>query len=119
MTYRLAGLYIYIEGIPKVCNACNLLMIFSTAGNFNAHARSMDKTIKVWNTKTSKSIKTFRGHEGGVECIWVEKSVCFSGSYDKTIRCFKIDVSVNIYLDWRLYWYLYRAYRRNLLPQGI
>lgn len=24
---------------------------------------SMDKTIRVWNTKTAKTIKTFRGHQ--------------------------------------------------------
>ena len=27
---------------------------------------------------------------GGIECLQVENGFCFSGSYDKTIRCFNI-----------------------------
>jgi len=68
-----------------------------------------DKTIRVWNTKTCKEIvyqtmrrvsitkpcdddiATMRGHSEIVTCITLHGNNLYSGSWDKTIRCWKID----------------------------
>ena len=42
------------------------------------------------NAQTAKTVKVFRGHSGGIECLQVENGFCFSGSYDKSIRCFNV-----------------------------
>lgn len=30
---------------------------------------SLDKTIKIWNSKSDSSIGTLRGHNAGINCI--------------------------------------------------
>jgi F-box and WD-40 domain protein CDC4 len=40
--------------------------------------------------KTGKTTKIFRGHQGGVECLQVTRGICYTGSYDKSIRAFDI-----------------------------
>ncbi|KAJ3105699.1 hypothetical protein HDU97_007676 [Phlyctochytrium planicorne] len=51
----------------------------------------MDKTVRVWNTKSTKTIKILKGHTAGIECLHATEKYCFSGSYDKTVRCYDVE----------------------------
>ncbi|KAG5455421.1 MAG: WD40-repeat-containing domain protein [Olpidium bornovanus] len=43
----------------------------------------MDRTVRVWNVGSPAPLKVLKGHTGGVECLVVAGTLCFTGSYDK------------------------------------
>lgn len=54
---------------------------------------SMDCTIKLWHSKSRRCLKTFRGHNGSIECIQAlpDNQSFLSGSVDETVRLWRID----------------------------
>ncbi|CAI2162989.1 12799_t:CDS:2 [Funneliformis geosporum] len=46
---------------------------------------SRDDTIKIWDIKTGKCVKTFHGHKQSVLCLQYDDKVIVSGSSDATI----------------------------------
>lgn len=49
---------------------------------------SKDGTIKIWDTVRRVCLLTLSGHASSVSCIkWGGQNVLYSGSHDKTIRC--------------------------------
>ena len=51
---------------------------------------SSDKTVKIWNLKTSKCLKTLKGHLDKVTCLQVFDVSLVSGSDDTTIKIWNI-----------------------------
>lgn len=47
---------------------------------------SLDNTIKTWDIKTGKAVKTFFGHIEGVWSVATDKMRLISGSHDRTIK---------------------------------
>lgn len=47
---------------------------------------SMDHTIRVWNWRTGKCIRTLEGHTEGVICLNYDSNVLASGSVDSTVK---------------------------------
>lgn len=48
---------------------------------------SKDNCLRIWNTTTSKSIKTLVGHTASVTCVrWSGENVVYSASQDRTIK---------------------------------
>lgn len=55
---------------------------------------SKDGTIKVWDSVSRNCIYTMSGHSNSVSCVkWGGQHVIFSGSHDKTIRCWDMQQS--------------------------
>lgn len=53
---------------------------------------SKDGTLKVWNTRTQKSIQTLSGHTDSVECVkWSGQGLLYSCSRDRTIKVWNPD----------------------------
>jgi len=67
--------------IKRVSGIC-----FSNDENY-VFSSSWDKTVKQWDTKDSTLIRTFEGHERGVNCVVVgsDDSYLCSGSDDASI----------------------------------
>ena len=70
---------------------------------------SGDKTIKMWDVKTGKRLKTLIGHASSVECLLLLpiKGELVSSSYDKTIKIWDLVVgqclrTINGHTDWVL-----------------
>ena len=53
-------------------------------------AGSSDKTIRIWNTETHEEIGILRGHTECVNCLAIHENKLYSGSYDKTLRIWKV-----------------------------
>ena len=50
----------------------------------------MDKSIKIWDTKTGQCTMTLKGHTKGIWCLnFYTSTLLISGSYDMTIRVCK------------------------------
>jgi WD40 repeat protein len=66
-------------------------LAFSPDGNIMATA-SLDKTVKIWDAKTGKELKTLKGHTDQVYCVAVNNdgSMVASGSRDKSIRLWDV-----------------------------
>jgi F-box and WD-40 domain protein MET30 len=47
---------------------------------------SMDHTIRVWNWRTGKCIRTLEGHTEGIVCLNYDSNVLASGSVDATVK---------------------------------
>lgn len=47
---------------------------------------SYDATIKVWDIKTGKEIRTLTGHTAGIRCLQFDESKLITGSLDRTIK---------------------------------
>ncbi|KAF9696573.1 hypothetical protein EKO04_005439 [Ascochyta lentis] len=47
---------------------------------------SYDATIKVWDIKTGKEIRTLTGHSAGIRCLQFDDSKLITGSLDRTIK---------------------------------
>ncbi|ETO10826.1 WD-40 repeat protein [Reticulomyxa filosa] len=87
----------------------NIIKIFSpfNGGKYFCSG-SADKTIRLWDVETSKSLHIFNGHEGGIWCIDISSlqnnnnnigliggngyTIC-SGSIDKTIKIWDIETT--------------------------
>jgi len=53
---------------------------------------SKDGTIKLWNTRTQKSLKSLSGHTDSVESIqWSGQGLLYSASRDRTIKVWNTD----------------------------
>jgi WD40 repeat protein len=54
---------------------------------------SSDKTLKVWDLKTGKLVRTLEGHRGWVWAVAVtpEGGHAISGSYDRTLKVWELD----------------------------
>jgi len=46
----------------------------------------LDKTIKIWDIRKSKEIRTLVGHSSGVYSVTFDQAKLISGSNDNTIR---------------------------------
>jgi F-box/WD-40 domain protein MET30 len=55
---------------------------------------SLDKTIRVWNTKTGECLKVLKGHTDGVTGICYRKSTdsLVTASTDNTVRIWDLEV---------------------------
>ena len=52
----------------------------------------MDRTIKLWDIKTSQCVRTLIGHTGSVAALTILKNgLLASGSYDETIKTWDKD----------------------------
>jgi F-box/WD-40 domain protein MET30 len=51
---------------------------------------SMDSTLKVWDWRRGKCIKTLSGHTEGVVCLNFDSNVLASGSVDSTIKVWNL-----------------------------
>jgi F-box/WD-40 domain protein MET30 len=51
---------------------------------------SMDSTLKVWDWRRGKCIKTLSGHTEGVACLNFDSNVLASGSVDSTIKVWNL-----------------------------
>jgi WD40 repeat protein len=49
------------------------------------YSGSTDKTIKLWNVKTKKVVKSFEGHTDSVSTLHYANNKLISGSTDKSI----------------------------------
>jgi len=47
---------------------------------------SYDATVKVWDIKTGKEIRTLVGHSQGIRCLQFDEAKLITGSLDKTIK---------------------------------
>ncbi|KAI9799987.1 MAG: hypothetical protein M1833_003516 [Piccolia ochrophora] len=47
---------------------------------------SYDATIKIWDVKTGKELRTLRGHESGVRALQFDDNKLISGSMDRTLK---------------------------------
>lgn len=55
---------------------------------------SKDGTIKIWDTTRRVCLLTLSGHASSVSCIkWGGRNVLYSGSHDKTIRCWDMNLN--------------------------
>jgi WD40 repeat protein len=59
-----------------------------TLPNNQVASGSSDKTIRIWNLKTTESIATLTGHRKAVLCFcyYTEKNILISGSEDHIIK---------------------------------
>ena len=57
----------------------------NTFQNF-LYSYSDDKSIRVWDIKTSKCVEEFLGHEDGVTCLEFVDNMIYTGSMDHSIR---------------------------------
>ena len=57
---------------------------------------SNDHTIKIWNKKNGKEIRTLKGHSAEVTCIAIRGENIISGSADKTIKIWNLKSGKNI-----------------------
>ena len=57
---------------------------------------SSDETIKIWNTRSGKNLKTLKGHNGSVYVLEQTKdsNYLFSGGYDNTVIQWRLDKGV-------------------------
>ena len=64
-------------------------VVFSPDG-FMLASGSSDKTVKMWDIKTGRCIRTFKGHTEKVNYVvwnnYKDRSIIYSGSDDKTIK---------------------------------
>ncbi|XP_072030385.1 uncharacterized protein [Amphiura filiformis] len=51
---------------------------------------SMDRTIRVWDIRSGRSIHKIYGHKGGIRCIQFDEDKIISGSWDTTIMVWDI-----------------------------
>ncbi|KAF9002031.1 WD40-repeat-containing domain protein [Cyathus striatus] len=51
---------------------------------------SMDNTIKVWDWRRGRCVRTLRGHQDGVVCLNFDENVLASGSVDSTIKVWNL-----------------------------
>ncbi len=47
---------------------------------------SYDQTIRIWDMKAGKRLRTLSGHEGGVRCLQFDRQRLLSGGLDCTLR---------------------------------
>ena len=48
---------------------------------------SLDKSIRLWDLKSNKSVRLFKGHSNWVQClVQLNSHELISGSWDKTIK---------------------------------
>jgi WD40 repeat protein len=65
-------------------------LAFSPDGSIMATA-SLDKTVKIWDAKSGKELKTLKGHTDQVYCVAINNDgLVASGSRDKTIRLWDV-----------------------------
>lgn len=50
-----------------------------------------DKSIKIWDIKSTKLLEDLRGHENGVTCLAFAYNDLFSGSFDHHIICWDME----------------------------
>lgn len=55
-----------------------------------------DNTIKIWNKKDFRVMKTMVGHTGSVLCLQYENDVLITGSSDTTIRIWSIELGRSV-----------------------
>ena len=69
-----------------------LSVVFSPTGH-HVLSGSKDKTIKLWDTITGRSLYTFEGHEDSVRSIAFSPNGCqiLSGSVDHTLKLWDLD----------------------------
>src|SRR5437868_2730649 len=68
-------------------NVISCLAILQTSTGEYLISGSSDKTLKIWDTKMYKCIKTLVGHTGSVYCVAVfSEHLVASGSQDNTLK---------------------------------
>ena len=68
-------------------------VVFSPKNKRLLISGSWDKSIRVWNQKSKKTIKILKGHSHGVITLNISKygDLLASGSADKTIKLWNLD----------------------------
>lgn len=52
---------------------------------------SFDKTVKIWDRKTYKCLRTLRGHNYPIQCLQFQDNMLVTGSLDNSIRVWDTD----------------------------
>lgn len=52
---------------------------------------SFDKTVKIWDMKTHRCLRTLRGHAYPIQCLQFQDNMLITGSLDNTIRVWDTD----------------------------
>jgi WD40 repeat protein len=53
-----------------------------------------DKTIRIWNARTGDCTHIMKEHDQAVSCLAVWNNRLYSGSWDKTIRVWNLEVQL-------------------------
>lgn len=51
---------------------------------------SADRTIRVWDVRSGRSVHKLKGHKGGVRCLQFDDEKIVSGSWDMTVMIWDI-----------------------------